>query len=245
MRVIKLFLPIIDTFENEDLKMFAITCLNNTPDYFWSVPASSTGKYHPKYALGNGGLVRHSIAVCMFLNHFFEIDYYKNQYTSRERDLLRIAGMMHDTFKCGTEDDYSMSKYTKFEHPLVAAEELRKRLDGEIDASELEYIASAIETHMGQWNRNTKYKMELPVPTTKEQALVHLADYLASRKNIEINFEATTPIDNCTIDTYKLDFGKHKGKTLLEVKKEDPGWIIWAKQNLTREPVASLLSKMK
>ena len=29
------------------------------PDYFFEVPASSTGKYHPSYALGDGGLVRH------------------------------------------------------------------------------------------------------------------------------------------------------------------------------------------
>ena len=32
------------------------------PDYFFEVPASSTGKYHPKYALGEGGLVRHTKA---------------------------------------------------------------------------------------------------------------------------------------------------------------------------------------
>ena len=25
------------------------------PDYFFVVPASSTGKYHPDYALGDGG----------------------------------------------------------------------------------------------------------------------------------------------------------------------------------------------
>ena len=29
------------------------------PDYFFEIPASSTGKYHPSYALGDGGLVRH------------------------------------------------------------------------------------------------------------------------------------------------------------------------------------------
>ena len=36
------------------------------PDYFYDVPASSTGKYHPWYSLGYGGLVRHTKAVVMF-----------------------------------------------------------------------------------------------------------------------------------------------------------------------------------
>ena len=34
--------------------------VNLIPDYFFSVPASSTGKYHPSFSLGEGGLVRHT-----------------------------------------------------------------------------------------------------------------------------------------------------------------------------------------
>ena len=34
--------------------------VNNLPDYFFLVPASSTGKYHPSFSLGDGGLLRHS-----------------------------------------------------------------------------------------------------------------------------------------------------------------------------------------
>ena len=29
--------------------------INKLPDYFFNVAASSTGKYHPSYALGTGG----------------------------------------------------------------------------------------------------------------------------------------------------------------------------------------------
>ena len=36
------------------------------PEYFWYVPASSTGKYHPDFAQGEGGLIRHTkAAVCV------------------------------------------------------------------------------------------------------------------------------------------------------------------------------------
>ena len=59
-----------DTFEkeigwihSEKIAKFATYCVNNLPAYFFTVPASSSGKYHPSYALGDGGLVRHTKAV--------------------------------------------------------------------------------------------------------------------------------------------------------------------------------------
>lgn len=42
---------------------------------------------------------------------------------------------------------------------------------------------------MGQWNTSKRSNIELPKPEFAEQILVHLFDYLASRKFIEINFE--------------------------------------------------------
>lgn len=29
-----------------------------------------------------------------------------------------------------------------------------------------------------------------------------------------------------------LEFGKHKGKTIQQVMKEDPNWLHWALQNI-------------
>ena len=51
--------PVLNTFENDDIKDFAIVLLDNLPEYIWHVGASSTGKYHPAYSLGEGGLMRH------------------------------------------------------------------------------------------------------------------------------------------------------------------------------------------
>ena len=36
--------------------------IEKLPDYFFEIPASSTGKYHPEYATGKGGLLRHTKA---------------------------------------------------------------------------------------------------------------------------------------------------------------------------------------
>ena len=39
---------------------------------------------------------------------------------------------------------------------------------------------------MGQWNTNSTAK--LPTPETQDQKVLHLADYLASRKDINMEF---------------------------------------------------------
>ena len=92
----KLVEPILNTIVNEDIKNFAKVLLNDFPDYIWYVGASSTAKYHPQYALGDGGLMRHQIAVVKFLNFFFELEQYNSRLSDREMDLMRVSGLVHD-----------------------------------------------------------------------------------------------------------------------------------------------------
>lgn len=240
----KIFESLLDTFENEDIKKFTESCIDTIPSYFWEVGASSTGKYHPAYALGKLGLARHTCALVRFLNHMLSIDCIKNDFSSRERDLMRVAGIMHDSMKSGTDEDYARSKYTKFEHPILAANNIRK-MSGLPD-DEIELIATTIESHMGQWATDKRSKTVLPTPENKYQKLVHLADYLASRKDIEVLFdeEFQKKEEIPDINTYIIPFGKYKGKTLPEIKEIDSGYISWAKENMTREPVKTLLAQV-
>ena len=50
----------LELIKNDRLRKSCEVLLNELPDYFYEIPASSTGKYHPKFALGEGGLVRHT-----------------------------------------------------------------------------------------------------------------------------------------------------------------------------------------
>ena len=240
-----IFDSLLDTFENEDIKNFAKECIETIPDYFWNVGASSTGKYHPQYALGDLGLARHTCALVRFLNHMLNIDCYKNDFSSRERDLLRVAGIMHDSRKSGNDEDYLKNKYTKFDHPLLAATEIRT-IVGFIPDEELEYVAHAIESHMGSWNTDKRSKLILPLPESKAQKILHLADYLASRKDIDVQFgENEKPkMEIPKLDDYVFSFGKHNGEKLIDVAKTDTGYISWAKENMDREPIKSLLAQL-
>lgn len=241
----KIFDSLLDTFENEDIKNFANECIETIPNYFWDVGASSTGKYHPQYALGDLGLARHTCALVRFLNHILSIDCYKNEFTSRERDLLRVAGIMHDSRKSGDDEDYTRNKFTKFDHPILAANEIRTII-GFIPEDEVEFVASTIESHMGQWNTDKRSKTILPLPENKYQKILHLADYLASRKDIEVLFDGyeVPKKEIPKLEEYIFNFGKHSGEKLIDVAKTDPGYISWAKENMTREPVKSLLAQM-
>ena len=187
---LKMIEPIYDSFENEDIKDFCKLLVSELPLYWWDVPASSTGKYHPAYALGDGGLMRHSIAVVRFLNWFFSLEQYQNKFTDRERDLLRCAGLVHDGRKSGANDDVK-EVFTVFDHPLLMAEAVRKhKEDAVISDEEIELIANAIESHMGQWNKDNYTNKEiLPKPVTKLQRFVHMCDYLASRKFLDVQCE--------------------------------------------------------
>ena len=172
---LKMIEPIYDSFENEDIKDFCKLLVSELPLYWWEVPASSTGKYHPAYALGDGGLMRHSIAVVRFLNWFFSLEQYQNKFTDRERDLLRCAGLVHDGRKSGASDDVK-EVFTVFDHPLLMAEAVRKhKEDAVISDKEIELIANAIESHMGQWTTSNKPKdagIVLPKPSNKYQEIV-------------------------------------------------------------------------
>ena len=186
------FKEVYDTIENDDIREFAMTVAECIPDYFYQVPASSTGKYHPTYAVTTHGLYKHTLALVKFINWFFEIESLSEKWTSRERDLVRVAGMMHDSFKSGSQAEYEKNKYTKHEHPIIAANVIRKYKGcGIISDNEIETIAVAIEAHMGAWCTSSRSNIILPKPKNKYQKLVHLADYLASRKDIEIKFEDT------------------------------------------------------
>lgn len=238
------FVEILNTIENEDIRVFAENVLKAAPPYWYSVPASSTGKYHPAYALGDGGLARHTIALLRILNYMFSVESFREQFTSRERDLLRVAGLAHDMMKSGTQDDYEKSKWSKFDHPVLAARMIQN-IDG-LNKEEKIFIGKAIVSHMGQWNTDKQHpNITLPKPQDKYQILLHIADYLASRKDIEIKFDdsATHETEEIPdINSWKFTFGKYAGKTIPEVAKKDKGYIAWAKYNIAKEPVRTLLA---
>jgi len=244
---LKLVQPILDTFENEDIKEFVVVLLDDFPDYIWHVGASSTGKYHPAYSLGEAGLMRHQIAVVRFLNFFLELEQYGSKLTSRERDLIRLAGFVHDGRKSGSQEDYEKSKYTRFNHPVLMADVIRG-FDGQyLTHEEIELIADTISKHMGQWNTDKKTNIELPKPNNKFARMVHVADYLASRKCLTMDFSDYVMVQETMEfdENYQLTFGKYAGKRLIDVYTHAPDYIAWMEENIRKTDVLNMIKAMK
>jgi len=171
---------------NPKIKEFTEKALNNLPEYFFSIPASSSGKYHPKYALGEGGLVKHTQAAVRIAVEMFRLDIFK--YTEDEKDMIISSLILHDGYKSGIDN----SSHTVTEHPLIVANMLRTNTDINscIDEETLNMIIGNIESHMGSWCFDYKTKKQvLPKPKSKIQHFVHWCDYLASRKCLEFNFD--------------------------------------------------------
>lgn len=176
----------LNTIKDVEIKEYARKCIDIIPDYWYHVPASSSGKYHPSYALGEGGLLRHTCAVVKMLNHMFDVDCIGIDFSDREKDLLRVAAIMHDAFKSGTQEEWEENPSTKFMHPEIAANKVGV-IEG-LPYGDVYLIFDAIRSHMGAWNTSKYESGTLRKPRNKFQKILHLADYLASRKDIEILF---------------------------------------------------------
>ncbi len=239
--------PILATIVNEDIREFAKVLVEGLPNYIWEVGASSTGKYHPAYSLGVGGLMRHQIAVVRFLNYFFELEQYNTKFTSRECDLMRVAGLVHDGRKSGEQADYERSKFTKFDHPIQMANVIRSYEGQYLNHDELEFCAHCIESHMGQWSTDRKSSVVLPKPMDEYQHFVHLADYLASRKDLTMAFDnIETPKPTlANVDDYVITFGKYKGTKLVDLFKQDHNYCMWLKENSYQREVVEMIKQIE
>lgn len=155
---------------------------NYVPDYFWTKPASSSGKYHPLIDRGEGGLVNHTCMVCYIAYEMLEL--YPN--LNDESDIIYSALLIHDSFKYG--DPKNNLDHTIHEHPIMSAEEFRKFYEGNNPDPDLKYavdkICDAVKSHHGKWTTSKYSKLILPTPVTELQKFVHMCDYIASRQFI-------------------------------------------------------------
>ena len=100
----------ISLIKDEDYRKFIEHYLETyVPNYFWEIGASSSGKYHPQFSQGEGGLVRHTKAVVMFAEELLRMSSY--MYMSEEhKDYVIMACIVHDTCKYGM-CDYDKEDY--------------------------------------------------------------------------------------------------------------------------------------
>ena len=177
----------LETIEDLHLRGFTRFALSNAPKYFYSIGASSSGKYHPQFSQGEGGLVRHTKAVLMFCNELLNMSPYY-ELPPLWKDYARVACLLHDICKYGDEEEMNKNEYV--DHSVNGAWYVDKMwglyhsTDTQICIEFApELITHAIMCHMGRWSKESQR------PISIIDNLVHLADYVASRNFINIEFE--------------------------------------------------------
>lgn len=182
---------------DEDLKELVPKIFELAPEPFWFSPASSSGNHHPSFSLGEGGLVRHTVAcvhVARDLAHPYGWAGRETPYgwAGRETimDQITIAAAFHDTFKGGMG---SIWGETQAGHPEIAADILRDLASlTRKSARRILYEASwGVAFHMSMWGIH-------PTPVSELGSLpqiITLADYLVSRKYFAPSDELATLLE--------------------------------------------------
>lgn len=248
---LSLFANELNDIQNNNLRQFAVQLLVNAPEYFFTVPASSSGKYHPYFAREVGGLVKHTRCVIFYA----ECNAESFNFDSHIKDLAIIAALAHDIKKQGNNNTGS---HTVWEHPELAYNyvlEMQKTNSHLISVEDATIIANAILCHMGKWQHDAQFtrgKKAFPLPTTLFDYAIQSADYMASRveltgfafrptdgvivRGYEILNEEKTTVETSPVQTENVlsdigdtvfPFGKHVGKTIREVVANHPDYIDW------------------
>ena len=251
MDKVKVFEGLLNKFETDEIRDYCTDMIKEIPDYIFTIPSSTSFKYHNKTQCQPHGQIFHILMFAEVMNYVLGLEYVKEKTNERQRDCLRCTPIFHDAIKCGLNG----SQYTVHEHPMLAGEWVRNTsVEHDVDADTKAYIARLCESHSGEWTSTKRSKTVLPKPENDEQFFVHMCDYLASRSNLDMTYsdDVLAVLNNVEIpkqelpdiNTYVLNFGKHSGEKLVDVAKSDPSYISWAKENMNREPIKSLLAQL-
>lgn len=244
------FKPLIQNFETDTFKDYYLDMVAEIPDYIFTMPSSTSGKFHNTTQCQTYGQIYHVYMFDSILNHRLRLKGNKEKYsTPEERDAMRCVPTFHDAVKCG----WNGSQYTVQNHPMLAKEwVLSTKVEHDIPTEYKQMIADMCEAHSGEWNKSRSGQVIMSEPRNDREFFIHECDILASRADLDyiIPDELKEILGNSakeelpSPDSFVITFGKHNGKTLSEIAAEDPNYIAWAKENINREPLKTLLQQM-
>lgn len=240
------FVNEINYITNPQLQEFVVHLLLNANDYFFTTPASTSGKYHPYFAKGEGGLVAHTRCVAFFAKCNAE----SFDLSENETNLLIVAAIAHDIKKQGEKEN---AKHTKWDHPKFAHDyiiNIWEQYPDLLSYDDVNIIANAVLSHMGKWAHHSEYvknKTPYPMPSSLFEQALQSADYIASRSELlEFCFSPTDNVNlpwhlhsviemydgsiTKNVSEYVMCFGKHKGRTIEEIAQIDTPYLFWVSQ---------------
>lgn len=160
-------LPEIDRLRDGFYKPMLLEAAKGYPEYFWQLPTSSTGKYHPHDECGQHGNWLHTKRMYATYEHLSRSLVEEGVITEDDREAGKAAALLHDMYKYGYPE--AEGEYTVSYHDVLGAAYVRQY-------TELpEKVARLIETHNGAWHCG-------PTPRNPHERLFHAADMAAAQR---------------------------------------------------------------
>jgi hypothetical protein len=188
----------LELIKSRKIRDFVIDVHENlASSYFWTAPASSTGKYHPKWDNGENGLVRHVKVVSTYGYEFarsipLTVKECSSKDISRQvySDTIVAACLLHDCENFGPNYDGTRKSLPKDNGKMHGIRMAKKIYEAKFKGKKVPFpykcILRGIACHMGIWTgfENIEY-----IPTYQKDPVlkkvcecVHFADYAASRR---------------------------------------------------------------
>lgn len=246
------FKELLDKFETDEMRLYCEDMIENIPDYIFTMPSSTTGKWHNATQCQPHGQIYHIIMFGQIANYRLGLKYNKEKKfpNPRVRDAIRCTAIFHDAWKCND----GKTTFAVHEHPLIAAEwVLNMKVEHDIDEEMKIFISKLCASHSGEWTTAKRgSKVILPEPQTEAEIFVHECDYLASRADIDMQpsdyLKSVFREENVvlhSLDDYVLNFGRHKGEKLIDVFKTDHSYCIWLKENSYQKEIVDMIKKIE
>ena len=170
-----------------DIHTFVLIALQHAPDYFWTLPASTSGKYHQ-----GDSLVAHVKNAFRFAVEVVYMQYrVAKVWVEEDAQIFLGAVLLHDLCRAGLPDQVRHGKdgtiHTDNLHPLYVREHTRKiKMDNRLKDIEnkdwYERMMQAIQYHMGPWTPLADHMMMEPFAHLPN--MVFACDFFSSRMSI-------------------------------------------------------------
>ena len=188
---------LVENIGNLEMRLFTEQALHHFWVYLW-MPSTKGGGWHPRDEYRPGGNYLHVSRVLRVLEHLLRDDEGNEhnpwpKLTEEEQDIRRVAVILHDINKITTKGRVSTGPN------IIMTEFSRQYGRGWAKAHPwAETVVELVAVHGGAFYKDAEVNKRTIRydPQNKLHRLVHLADFIASRNDIMVDFEAPFGVRN-------------------------------------------------
>lgn len=168
----------LSLIKDREVKNFVVRILNFIQDDFFSMPTSSTKKYHPDLCNEENGLMLHTKMVCHYANVLLGV----TGADQKDKDIIIAACILHDIAKKAKyeKDSNDYQLHAEIASHIIDDVFMVEEEKIKVEKSQIALMKKVVSSHMGIFGNK-------PPKTIKGMSISEMilifADYLATQKD--------------------------------------------------------------